>query len=142
MSHFIKGLIQPTVVFTTTGLTFNQFSALFRDVSQSIAIPSVTFCPFNIIPSPILQLDLSYCLNSGFKEWRVLTKLRSHSQIDCFNKSSFSKILSKSGFWWQLQLPMELFWVELLTTWIMLNVVDIRRYLFLWHSFQGTLKLN
>lgn len=31
MSHLIIGLIKPTVVFTTTGLTFNQFSALFRD---------------------------------------------------------------------------------------------------------------
>ena len=57
-----------------------------------IAIASETFCPFHVIPSPILQLDLSYCLNSGFNEWRVLTRLRSHSQIDCCNKSSFSEM--------------------------------------------------
>ena len=74
----------------------------------------------NLNPVPILQLDLSYCLNSGFIECKALTKLRSHSQIDCFNKSSFSEIdfFQIKHYWVQSHL----IW---LTTRIMFNIVNI-----------------
>ena len=145
MSNFIIGLIKPTIVFTTAGLTFNQFPSFLRNnfliwhIIGYISCKSLRNKSYRmlygvkyvshekLIPVPILQLDLSYCLNSGFIECKALTKLRSHSQIDCFTKWSFSE-----NDFYQLKHRWVWYWLKWLTTRIMFNIVNIRWH---FHSF-------